>query len=427
MKKVIKDTTPITDAISQIAMVGNVIPHSWYSAIRLTYGNKGQTKPDLYAINFLADLVYWYRNQQVRDELTGELVTIRKKFRVDKLQRSYADIGAFFGLSADVGKEIVERLRRMGLIKTEVRKKVVDGERVFFNVLFIEPVPKAILAITHDSEVLETKARTTQARVVSHLPAGAGVPAGTTATSPAGAGVPDIYNRFQVQEITSFIPPYPPRGDAGEKKITTSVANDGQQEKPDTNHRGQGGGKSKKRSADADSILLAECDLKSVPVELVTDYLQYRRLIKHPLKTEQGLQTQINALDALGSVDAMWAALGNTKDHEYRKIVPKAPVEPSSPTTGMVVVAGAHGLTNGTVEAEMALMIQHYKAKGVTIWDYDAAFARWLDNKAKFEAQRPSAKTGGLRFSPSKDTSWIKDIDPAELGFDCTPEQWRNA
>ena len=178
----------------------------------------------------------------------------------------------------------------------------------------------------------------------------------------------------------------------------------------------------KKKKTNTDEALIAECALKGVPVGLLVDYLQYRRNIKHPIKTAQGLQAQINILAELGDVEAMHAALANTKDNEYRKIVPKAPVEPSTPSAAMVVTASAHGLTNGTVEAEMKLMIQHYKVKGFTIWNYDAAFSRWLENKARFEAGRSANSKG---FSSWKDTSWMDDVDSGLFGV--SESEWRNA
>nr|WP_232204056.1 hypothetical protein [Atopobium sp. oral taxon 810] len=36
----------------------------------------------------LADIVYWYRVTEVRDEQSGEVVGMRKKFRADMLQRN---------------------------------------------------------------------------------------------------------------------------------------------------------------------------------------------------------------------------------------------------------------------------------------------------------------------------------------------------
>jgi hypothetical protein len=225
-------------------------------------------------------------------------------------------------------------------------------------------------------------------------------------------------------EITTEITnnsPQPPKGAEGEQQQNLAFDVPVEPKKPNPKKREQA------EKLSADEKLIAACDLKSVPADLVAEFLQHRRALKHPLKTSQGLQAQINTLDALGSVDAMVAALGNTKDNEYRKIVPKAPVAPvapSSPTAAMVAAALSHGLTNGTVGAELALMIQHYKTKGFTVWDYDAAFARWLDNKAKFEAGR-NGGSANKGFSSWRDTSWMDDVDPGLFG--ATEAEWRQA
>lgn len=52
------------DAMGSIAISGNVIPEEWYKHIlKPTTG-----KPYLLAITILADLVYWHRPTEVRDE-----------------------------------------------------------------------------------------------------------------------------------------------------------------------------------------------------------------------------------------------------------------------------------------------------------------------------------------------------------------------
>lgn len=216
----------------------------------------------------------------------------------------------------------------------------------------------------------------------------------------------DVLLNTDVLPSTDFlvIPPNPQGGDGVEQTASPSQS-------------------VKKGKLASDVALLESCDLKSVPVELVAEYVKYRRDIKHPLKTSKGLQAQINTLDALGDVAAMQAALANTMDNEYRKIVAVAPTAPSSPTVGMVAAAASHGLTNGTVASELALMIQYYKTKGFTVWDYEAAFSKWVAGKARFEEQR--TKTSAKGFSSWQDTSWMDEVDPSLFG--ATESEWRNA
>lgn len=64
------------DAMGSIAISGNVIPEEWYKHIlKPTTG-----KPYLLAITILADLVYWHRPTEVRDERTGEVIGWKRSF-----------------------------------------------------------------------------------------------------------------------------------------------------------------------------------------------------------------------------------------------------------------------------------------------------------------------------------------------------------
>ena len=62
------------DQMSRLHISGNIIPVTWFKTIRKATG-----KPNLNAIIILADIVYWYRPVEIRDELTGELIGLRKK------------------------------------------------------------------------------------------------------------------------------------------------------------------------------------------------------------------------------------------------------------------------------------------------------------------------------------------------------------
>lgn len=92
------------DRMSRLHISGNIIPVTWYKTIRKSTG-----KPNLNAIIILADIVYWYRPTEVRDEMTGELVGLKKKFHADLLQRSYQQIADQFGITKrDATNAVVE-------------------------------------------------------------------------------------------------------------------------------------------------------------------------------------------------------------------------------------------------------------------------------------------------------------------------------
>lgn len=126
-------------AIGQINLTGNVTPASWWRHITLPSG-----RPDQTAIALLAEIVYWYRPSEVRDEITGALVGYRKRFHGDKLQRSYQAFADQFGFSKREATDALKRLRDAGFITLELRTVQRSDGMTLSNVLFVEPVPEAI-------------------------------------------------------------------------------------------------------------------------------------------------------------------------------------------------------------------------------------------------------------------------------------------
>ncbi|GIN13164.1 hypothetical protein J26TS2_30310 [Shouchella clausii] len=127
--------------IAQINFKGNVIDHGWYEAITMKNG-----KPYMVAIVLLSEIVYWYRPTEVRDEQTNEII-YKQKFSSDKLQKSYQQLADTFGFTKRQIKDACDHLKRLGLIETEFRTVNIKGIPNS-NVLFIEPVPEAIKAIS---------------------------------------------------------------------------------------------------------------------------------------------------------------------------------------------------------------------------------------------------------------------------------------
>ena len=75
------------DKLYGVEITGSVIPSIWYSKILNESG-----KPDTVAINLLADIVYWYRPTEEHNEFDPDVITLKKKFSVDKLQLGYEQI-----------------------------------------------------------------------------------------------------------------------------------------------------------------------------------------------------------------------------------------------------------------------------------------------------------------------------------------------
>lgn len=138
-------TTTPTDtvmSIGQINLTGNVTPASWWRHITLPSG-----RPDQTAITLLSEIVYWYRPAEVRDEVTGALMGYRKRFHGDKLQRGYQAFADQFGFSKREATDALKRLRDAGLITLELRTVQTAEGMTLSNVLFVEPVPEAIIDI----------------------------------------------------------------------------------------------------------------------------------------------------------------------------------------------------------------------------------------------------------------------------------------
>ena len=132
----------IVDMVGRISITGNISPQIWYKTITHPSG-----KPYLEAIVILSDIVYWYRPTEVRDERTGEVIAYRKRFKADLLQRSYADLAQQFGISKREATNAVVALEKIGVVRRHLRTIDVNGTKMA-NVLFLELVPKALLALT---------------------------------------------------------------------------------------------------------------------------------------------------------------------------------------------------------------------------------------------------------------------------------------
>lgn len=132
----------VVDFFGRINITGNLIPEPWYQHIKFESG-----RVDLNAIVLLAEIVYWYRPTEKRDENGGATVW-QKKFRADKLQKSYQQLSDKFGLTKRQVRDAVHRLKDGGLVTIEFRDIEVSGMHLS-NVLFIEPVPARIFEITY--------------------------------------------------------------------------------------------------------------------------------------------------------------------------------------------------------------------------------------------------------------------------------------
>ena len=132
------------DAMDRIRISGNVIPQSWYEEILRDNG-----KPYLLAITLLADIVYWYRPTEERDESSGCVIGLKKKFKGDLLQKTYDWYADLYGESKRTIKAALDRLEELGLIRKVFRDLKFKNGTKLFNVMFIEIFPDRIEEISH--------------------------------------------------------------------------------------------------------------------------------------------------------------------------------------------------------------------------------------------------------------------------------------
>ncbi|MGC5326988.1 hypothetical protein [Brevibacillus sp. SYSU BS000544] len=107
-------------------------------------------KPNLVAIVLLSEIVYWYRPTLIRNESTGEVTELKKKFKADKLQRDYHSFAEQFGFSKRQVKEAFDYLEReIGVIDRDFRT-IRDKSKVLNNVLYIGLNPELLKRITFE-------------------------------------------------------------------------------------------------------------------------------------------------------------------------------------------------------------------------------------------------------------------------------------
>lgn len=139
----IKTGNPIVDEIATLNISGNVIPEAWYYTITNENG-----KVNCLAIHILADIVYWYRPTEHRDESTLS-VTYTKKFHDDDyLQRSYDQLMQKFNISKKQAYDAVVALEKLGVIKRHF-KTIYTSNIPLTNVMFIELIPEVLKSLTY--------------------------------------------------------------------------------------------------------------------------------------------------------------------------------------------------------------------------------------------------------------------------------------
>lgn len=138
----------IVDAMGSINISGNIIPAIWYKTI-----TKENGKPYLLAIVILADIVYWYRPSEVRDQGTGHILGWKKKFSDDLLRQSYQYYADLFGESKKTIKTAMDKLEKLQVIKREFRIVSYGDGLICNNVMYVELKPDMLYQLTFPEEI----------------------------------------------------------------------------------------------------------------------------------------------------------------------------------------------------------------------------------------------------------------------------------
>lgn len=119
-------------SLGGLDLQGNILPPQWLQ--HLTHDNG---KPNVVAAIILSDIVYWYRPVFIRDESTGLPLPPRKKFKEDKVQRSYDAFVEMYGFTKRQVSAACKFLKDKGLIDMDFRTITMNNGRKAGNVLYI--------------------------------------------------------------------------------------------------------------------------------------------------------------------------------------------------------------------------------------------------------------------------------------------------
>ncbi|MCR5778306.1 MAG: DUF6017 domain-containing protein [Lachnospiraceae bacterium] len=149
-KKIINTGNAVVDEIGTWNITGNVTPHNWYKWLLRDNG-----KPYFLAAAILSEIVYWYRPSEIRDEQTGAVIAYKKRFKEDKLQKSYQQISDWCGEGKATVKRAIDCLEASGVITREFREIRYGNGQVLNNVMFLSLNVEDLYRITFTSNGID--------------------------------------------------------------------------------------------------------------------------------------------------------------------------------------------------------------------------------------------------------------------------------
>lgn len=138
------------DEMAKIRITGNIVNPNWFKTSLYENG-----KPNLNAIVILADIVYWHRPTEIRDEETGEQIGLKKKFSGTSFHRSYKQFRKQFGLSKRQVQLALQALENLGVIQRKYCTVEANGQTEY-NAMFIDLVPSVLQELTNPTDKVDT-------------------------------------------------------------------------------------------------------------------------------------------------------------------------------------------------------------------------------------------------------------------------------
>ncbi len=218
----------IVDAMGSLNITGNIIPTIWYKTIL-----RENRKPYLLAIAILADIVYWYRPVEMRNQSTGQIEGWKKKFSGDILRQSYQYYADLFGESKKTVKMAIDRLEELCVVRREFRT-VNHGEGlVSNNVMYLKLVPEQLYLLTYPEAELGSVWEEKACLAGTGDAMGGGLPAEPGAAVVRAGGWLPVEPDAGMEGLEGSLPTEP---DRGMEKLGRSLSTN-----PDTGMEKQGG------------------------------------------------------------------------------------------------------------------------------------------------------------------------------------------
>ena len=284
----------IVDAMGSVNITGNVIPAVWYRTI-----TKENGKPYLLAIVILADIVYWYRPSEVRDQGSGHILGWKKKFSEDILRQSYQYYADLFGESKKTVKTAMDRLEKLQVIRREFRTVSYGEGLVCNNVMYVELKPDMLYRLTFPEEIPavdgvdDSCAGASGDKMGGSLPTksdapmeilgGRGIPNGIQVSANSDTGGDEMVHTLPTEADTGLFQ------NGGTNSYTSTKISDG--ESYPINQSGREPGKPEPGKPDNDKIDMM--DDASAYMEIIKENIEYEHHMKYGDWSKKGLYEEL--------------------------------------------------------------------------------------------------------------------------------------